>query len=793
MTALQDTYPFAAEAKAGKGYGIGVSAPRPEDRRLVTGQGRFTDDIDVSGQAWAVMVRSTYAHGELREIATDAARKMPGVLAIVTGRDLLEAGYGTFGCKLPLRNEDGTPLLVPERPILPTDRVRYVGETVALVVAESLAAARAAAEMVEPDVDPLSAVVKIDDAAGPAAPRIHDIVPANTPLQWAHGDADAVDTAFAQAAHVTSIDLDISRIAPSALEPRAALAQVDPESGRLTLQVGCQGVFGLRNGLAEVMNLEPEQLRVLSEDVGGSFGSKGAPYPEYAALLHAARIVGRPVKWRDERSESLLADNHGRSSQVAAELAMDAGGRFLAMRVRLLGDLGAWLTPMGPNFHTVNIVKNVPGPYRTPLLRVESRCVFTNRTPIGPYRGAGRPEGVYIRERLIDAAARDTGIDPIELRRRNVIPPEALPFEAPSGQIYDSGEFETVLDKAVALADWDGFEARRAASAARGLLRGRGIGLYLEVTAPVGKEMGGLRFGADGRVTIITGTKNYGQGHHATFAQIVAETLGLPFGKIDLVQGDSDELLIGGGSGGSRSTMASGSALLRAADVVIDKARAIAGHRLEVASEDLEFIDGSFQVAGTDRAIGLDEIVNLTLCGDVPSDLPQSLDSELVIDTPPSAFPNGAHICEVEIDPQTGSIQVDRYAVVDDFGTIVNPMLVEGQVHGGIVQGIGQAFLEGMVYDPDGQPLTGSFLDYGLPHADEVPDITLAFHPVPARTNPLGAKGCGEAGVTGALPALMNAVADALVRAGADPIDMPATPERVWRALAAVSAKSRQP
>ncbi|MEQ8700793.1 MAG: molybdopterin cofactor-binding domain-containing protein, partial [Bauldia litoralis] len=470
-------------------------------------------------------------------------------------------------------------------------------------------------------------------------------------------------------------------------------------------------------------------------------------------------------------------------SQVTAELALDAGGRFLAMRVQSIGNMGAWLTPMGPHIQTVNILKNLPGPYRTPQLLVEARCVFTNTTPIGPYRGAGRPEGVYIRERLIDEAARETGRDPVELRRRNVIAPSELPFPAPTGQTYDSGEFETVLDRALALGDWSNFEARRAESASRGRLRGRGVSLYLEVTAPVGKEMGGLCFGPGGAVTIVTGTKDFGQGHHAAFAQIVSTVLGVPFDCIDLVQGDSARLLHGGGTGGSRSIMASGTALLAAADGVIAKGRKIASHLLEAAAEDIEFADGRFRVAGTDRSLSLNEIVIHTLAGGLPETLPQSLDSELVVDTPPSAFPNGCHVCEVEVDPGTGRVTVDRYAVIDDFGTLINPMLVEGQIHGGIAQGVGQAMSENVVYDEDGQLLTGSFMDYGLPRADDLPTFDLEFHPVPTRANALGAKGCGEAGVTGALPAIVNAIADVLARAGVPPIDMPATPERVWRAL----------
>lgn len=766
-------------------YGIGDSAPRPEDRHLVTGHGQYTDDVNLPGQAYGVMLRSTMAHATILGLDLTAAREMPGVLAIYTDDDLTKAGYGGLACKLPLKSRDGSPLKAPVRPSLARDRVRFVGEGIAFVVAETLAQARDAAEAIEIDFDPLPAVVLPQDAAATGVQAIHDDAPANTALDWDYGDAAAVDQAFAEAAHVTKISLVNSRVVPSPLEPRAAVADFDPADERYILHVGCQGVFGMSRGLAGMLNVDPDLVQVLTNEVGGSFGMKATPYPEYIPLLHAARTLGRPVRWRDERTESFLSDHHGRDSVVEAELALDPEGRFLAMRARSIGDLGAWVTQMGPHIQSVNILKNLPGPYRTPLLRVEVRCVFTNTTPIAPYRGAGRPEGVYIRERLIDAAARETGRDPGELRRLNLIAPDQMPFTAASGQVYDSGEFEAILDKMLTQCDWAGFEERRRDSAARGQLRGRGLSLYLEVTAPAGKEMGGLRFGADGRATMVTGTLDYGQGHHAAFAQVVSDKLGVPFDRIDLLQGDSRELLTGGGTGGSRSIMSSGKALLDAADVVIEKGRSLAGHMLEAATEDIEFAAGRFTVAGTDRSVGLDDIVRLTVDGGLPDDLPQSLDSELVSDTPQSAFPNGCHACELEVDPATGIVTIDRYTVVDDFGTIVNPMLVEGQVHGGVVQGIGQAFMEQVVYDSEGQPLSGSFMDYCMPRADDVPNFSLSFHPVPTAENPLGSKGCGEAGVTGALPALMNALSDALTDAGAEPIDMPATPERIWRALAA--------
>jgi carbon-monoxide dehydrogenase large subunit len=517
---------------------------------------------------------------------------------------------------------------------------------------------------------------------------------------------------------------------------------------------------------------------------------KAAAYPEYVGILHAAQALGRPVKWCDERSGSFVSDQQGRDTIIEGELALDADGNFLAVRVRTLADMGAYLTTFGPMLPTLNMQKNLPSLYRTPLVAISTQCVFTNTVPIGPYRGAGRPEANYVMERLVDAAARATGRDPAALRRQNLVPQDAIPYRAASGLDYDSGDFAAVLEAGLRQADWAGFPARRAATEANGRLRGRGLACYLEVTAPPNPEMGGIRFESDGRVTIVTGTLDYGQGHASAFAQILVDRLGLPFELIDLVQGDSDELLVGGGTGGSRSIMASGKALVEAAAEVVEKGRALAGHFLEAASADIIFEAGAFRIAGTDRAIGLlDLAAEIRAAPALPDDLPDSFDAALITDSPPSAFPNGCHVAEVEIDPETGAVRVERYTAVDDFGTLINPMLAEGQVHGGVAQGIGQALLEHAVYDGQGQLLAGSFMDYALPRADSLPSIAVGFHPVPATSNPLGAKGCGEAGVTGALPAVMNAVIDALAARGVRDLNMPATPERVWRALHETGAR----
>jgi carbon-monoxide dehydrogenase large subunit len=767
-------------------FGIGQSVPRKEDPKLITGRGRYTDDVDLPGQAFAHPLRSHTAHGVVRRLDVSAALAAPGVLAVYTAADMAQAGYGQLRCKLPLKNADGSDLFAPPRPLMAEDRVRYVGEILAVVVAETRHTAQEAAERIELDIEPLPVVTDPEVAVRDDAPRLYD-GHGNVCLDWRFGDVDAVERAFAAADHVTRLKMANNRVVVAAMEPRAAVAEHDPETGRFTLHVGCQSAFGLRQAIAQdILHIEPDQLRVLADDIGGSFGMKSSPYPEYIACLHAARALGRPVRWRDERTESFLSDQHGRAAITEGELALDADGTFLAVRIRSIGDMGAYLTSFGPAVATVSIQKNLPSVYRTPCMAISTRCVFTNTTPTGPYRGAGRPEANYYMERLVDAAARETGRDPAALRRQNLIPADAMPYAALSGLQYDSGDFAAVLDAGLDKADWSGFPDRREGSQARGLLRGRGLACYLEVTAPPGKEMGGIRFEPNGRVTIVTGTLDYGQGHASAFAQVLADRLGVPFELIDLVQGDSDQLVIGGGTGGSRSIMASGKAIVDASAEVIEKGRALAGHFLETAPVDIEFGAGSFRVAGTDRAMSLLDLAAATRAVDnLPDDLPDSLDVALISDTPPSSFPNGCHVAEVEIDPQTGVAALQRYTAVDDFGTLVNPMLASGQVHGGVAQGIGQALMEATVYDRSGQLVSGSFMDYTMPRAETIPPIDLGFHPVPATTNPLGVKGCGEAGVTGALPAVINAVLDALAPHDVREIDMPATPERIWAALRA--------
>src|SRR5438876_2837165 len=604
-------------------FGIGQPVPRSEDPILVRGEGCYTDDVKLPDEAYAVMVRSRVPHGVIKAIHTSAARQLPGILGVYTGADLAE--YGTLKCIVPFKNRDGTPMKQPPRPALPTDRVRFVGDPIAFVVAETLLQAKDAAEAIEVEIDPLAAVVRPEEAARPGAPLLHEEAPGNIALDYHYGDSEQVAAAFAKAAHVTRLKLVNSRVVVNAMEPRAAIGVYDKASGRFTLHAPSQGVFGLRGNMAEILKVEPKQLRIMTGHVGGSFGMKAAPFPEYVCVLHAARALGRPIKWTDDRSGSFVSDSHGRDHELTAELALDADGSFLAVRLTSLGNIGGFLSHVAPMPSTLNAVRNVQSVYRTPLIEVSTKCVFTNTTHVSAYRGAGRPEGNYYMERLIDVAAAEMGIDRLELRRRNQIRPREIPIKTASGSNYDSGDFPGLLKHALEVADVKGFARRKRESRKHGKVRGLGIGSFLEVTAPPSEEMGGLRFEADGTVTIITGTLDYGQGHAAPFAQVLSEKLGVPFERIRLLQGDSHELLAGGGTGGSKSIMHTGTAIVEAAAKVIDQGKAIAAHALEASAGDIEFKNGRFVVAGTDRAIDIMELAAKVRSGAVklPSDGPQ--------------------------------------------------------------------------------------------------------------------------------------------------------------------------
>ena len=777
----QISSPALENAIALQKYGVGQPVRRKEDDTLVRGKGKYTDDFNLPGQVYAWMVRSSHAHGIIRGIDTSAAKTMPGVLGIWTGTDL--AGYDPFTCGLPLKNRDGSPLLQTHRMPLMSDKVRYVGDAVAFVVAETPAQARDAAEAVVVDIDPLPAVTTPEEAIKPGAPQLYDHIANNIALDYHYGDSAKIEAAFAAAAHVTRLDIVNNRVAVVAMEPRAALASYDRARDHFTIQMPTQGVSGNRATLAKLLKLPNEKVRILTANVGGSFGMKNVNYPEYICILHAAKVLGKPVKWTDERSSSFLSDSHGRSQSIHAELALDSDGKFLAVRLSGYGNLGAYITGVAPQPLSLNTGKNLASVYRTPLLGVDIKCVLTNITHMGAYRGAGRPEANYFMERLIDRAADEMGINRLTLRKRNFIKPAQLPFAAASGVTYDSGDFQGVFDTALEISDHANFAKRKKESRKLGKLRGIAVGSYLEVTAPPSGELGKIVFDADGSVTLTTGTLDYGQGHATPFAQVLCSQLGVPFERVKLEQNDSDLVRFGNGTGGSRSITASGMAIVESSQLVIEKGKRAAAHLLEASEGDIEFGNGRFTIAGTDRSIDIMELSRRLREGKMPEGVPDTLDVDHNTKETPSTFPNGCHVAEVEIDPETGVIQVVRYTGVNDFGTVVNPMIVAGQLHGGVAQGIGQALMEQVSYDESGQPITGSFMDYALPRAEDIPLMTVGDHPSPAKTNPLGTKGCGEAGCAGSLVTLVNAVLDALSEFGIKQIDMPLTPERVWRAI----------
>ncbi|MEN3346883.1 MAG: aerobic carbon-monoxide dehydrogenase large subunit [Bradyrhizobium sp.] len=764
-------------------YGVGQPVRRKEDDTLVRGKGRYTDDFSLPGQVYCWMVRSSHAHGIIKGIDTAAARAMPGVLGVWTGADLVAADYKPLTCGIPFKSRDGSPLLQTNRPVLPTDKVRFVGDPIAFVVAETMAQARDAAEAVELDIEPLPAVTDAAEAAKSGAPQLYDNIPNNVALDYHYGDTDKIEAAFASAAHVTKLDIVNTRVAVVSMEPRVALAAYDKTTERYTLQVPTQGVSGNKGILARILNVPAEKVRILTANVGGSFGMKNLNYPEYTCIAHAAKALGRPVKWLDERSTSFLSDSHGRAQLIHAELALDADGKFLAVRLSGYGNLGAYITGVAPGPLSVNTGKNLASVYRTPLLGVDIKTVVTNTTLMGAYRGAGRPEANYYMERLIDAAADEMGINRLSLRKRNFIKPQQLPFPAASGVTYDSGDFGGVFQKALEISDYENFARRKKESKKNGRLRGIAVGSYLEVTAPPSGELGKITFEPDGSVKLTTGTLDYGQGHATPFAQVLSDQLGVPFEKITLEQGDSDLVRFGNGTGGSRSITATGQAIVEASALVVEKGKKAAAHMLEASEADIEFGKGRFTIAGTDRSIGIMELAERMRDGKLPEGTPDTLDVDHATKETASTFPNGCHVAEVEIDPDTGVIRIVRYAAVNDFGTVVNPMIVAGQLHGGVAQGIGQALMEEVSYDGSGQPITGSFMDYALPRAGDVPSMQVGDHPSPAKSNPLGTKGCGEAGCAGSLVCIVNAVVDALSDYGIKHINMPLTPEKVWRAI----------
>jgi carbon-monoxide dehydrogenase large subunit len=769
-------------------FGIGQPVPRVEDPRFITGRGRYVDDFDLPHQAHGVVVMSPHAHARIKSVDTAKAKAAPGVLAVLTGADVKADRLG--GLAPPMPEDMGGPKgFRTLRAILEADKVRAVGERVAFVVAETLAEARDAAELIEIDYEPLPAVIQAEDAVKPGAPAVWDEAPNNVAFTLMMGNKDATDLAFAKAKHVVALKINNSRISANSIEPRAALGQYHPDGDSYTLYSTSQNPHGTRSSVAgQVLKIPETKLRVISPDVGGGFGMKHGGYPEDALVVWASRRVGgRPVKWAATRSEALLGDAHGRDQIVTGELALDQDGKILALRVNALHSMGSHVfgaAMVVPLF----AIRLSPGVYQIPAVHAVARAVLTNAIPIAPYRGAGRPEATYLIEQLMDRAARVIGVDPIEIRRRNFIPASAMPHKVQTGITYDSGDFVHVMDECLKLADWDGFAKRAAETKKSGKLRGRGIAYFLEEAAVFNDRMV-LRFDPSGTLTILAGTHSHGQGHETVYAQMAAEWLGVPFENIRFVQGDTDAVPIGRGSYGSRSMHVGGNALKRAADTIVEKAKPMAAMMLEASSGDIEFKDGSFRIVGTDRAVPL---TNVAKAFYRPAMLPPQFDVGLEASgtyaAEPPNYPNGCHVCEVEIDPETGVVTLARYAAVDDVGKVMNRLLCEGQIHGGVAQGAGQALMEAIVFDSAGQLVTGSFQDYAMPRAEDFPDLVSELTEVPAKTNPLGVKGAGEAGATGAPPAIIGAILDALKPYGIDHIDMPATPARVWAAINKSSA-----
>jgi len=765
---------------------FGQSQPvrRVEDQRFITGKGRYADDINLAGQGYGVFLRSPHAHAKITRIDTTAAKDAPGVLAVYTVADLKAAGIGDLPCTIPLKNRDGSNRADPPRPALADGMVRHVGDPVAFVVAETVVQARDAAELIEVDYDSLPAAADLATAMDAGQPQIWPQAPNNRAFDWEVGDKAKVDGIFANAAKTVKLTLENNRIVVASMEARVSLAAFDKQTGRFALHVPTQGVWVQKKLLAKIFSLPDEKFAVFTDDVGGGFGMKIFIYPEQVLTLFAARALGRPVKWTSERSEAFLTDTHGRANLTHAEMALDKDNHFLALRIHNIADMGAYLSTYAPMIPTMAGTKVLSSVYRFQAVHSRVEGVFTNTVPVDAYRGAGRPESNYIMERLIDIAARELGVDRAELRRKNYIPPTAFPWTSAMGLTYDSGEFENTADTALKAIDWAGFETRRREAKTRGKRRGIGMAYYLEATGGAPTERAEIRFAEDGYVDVYVGTQSTGQGHETAYTGIISELLGVGVDRIRIRQGDSDMIPTGGGTGGARSLYSQGGALLKTSDAVVEKGKALAADMLETAAGDIEFAAGRFAVAGTDRGVGIMDVAQeARKRSGVGYDQAAGLDTATDHQIQAITFPNGCHVCEVEIDEATGTADVVRYVVADDMGRVINPTIVKGQIHGGVVQGVGQALYERTVYDADGQLLTGSFTDYCLPRADNFPDIEVILCEVPCKTNPLGVKGAGEAGAVGSAPATISAVVDALADLGVKHVDMPATPEKLWAIL----------
>ncbi|PPR24262.1 MAG: Carbon monoxide dehydrogenase large chain [Alphaproteobacteria bacterium MarineAlpha10_Bin2] len=772
-------------------FGVGQSVKRKEDDDLLLGAGVFQDDLNLPGQAHSYFLRSEHAHADIENIDCAEALAMPGVVAIFTGADVEADGLGTVPCLMdafvPLTRPDGSPRYYPPNYLLPAARVRHVGEAVAMVVAETALQARDAAEKIAVTYRALPHVVETERAEAPDAPTLWPEAPGNLSFFWEHGDKAAVDAAFEKAERVVALDLVNSRVIVNSIEARGALGVFDEASGRYTLHTNTQHPFDTRNVVAGILGAEQDDVRILSPMIGGGFGMKHMVHPEQPLVAWAAKKTGRPVRWMSERGEGFVSDTQARDHVTHAELALDSEAKFLAIRVSTTANLGAYVSNLGPVSPSLLYTRMLANAYRTPAIHAEVRGVLTNTVFTDAYRGAGIPESAYVVERLVDKAGRETGLGAVEIRRRNVIQAEQMPYTTPMDIVYDTGDFEKNMDDCLTFADWFGFSQRRALAHERGKLRGIGLALYVESTVGDPNESISIQFTENDSVILRAGTKSSGQGHGTIFAQFLHETLGVPFDKIFYEEGDTDTLSQGGGSGGSRSTYMVAVAVKLGADKIIEKGKQLAAHLLETSAADIRFEDGTFTVAGTDRSM---DIMALAVAArdtaNLPDGMEPGLDERAQSEITDPTLPNGCHICEVEIDPSTGALELDTYTAVNDFGRVVNPQLLEGQIHGGLAQGLGQAVFENCVYDSDsGQLISGSFMDYCLPRADDMPEFFLATNEVLTEQNVFGVKGCGEAGCIPSVPAVVSAVLDALAVRGVETIDMPLTPERIWRAAQA--------
>ena len=763
-------------------FGVGQPVTRKEDPRFLMGRGKYVADIDIARQTHGVFIFSPYAHATIKSIDASAALKAPGVVGVLTGKDYAADKLGPIMAEAMPEDFGGPKAYRSQHFPLAVERVRYVGERVAIVIAETEAQARDAVDLVTIEYEELPVVVRALDAVKDGAAQVYSESPKNICFTLRMGNIDAVDPAFAKAAHVTKLDLFNNRLNAFTMEPRGCLAEYDTGTGRFTVYSSTQNPHGLRHGLSHVMHLPEAAFRVIAKDVGGGFGMKGNLYPEEVVVPWAAKRVGRPVKWIPTRSEALLGDDQGRDIHVSAELALDADGKFLALRWKGLHNVGAYIEGSGI-VPVMFVMKLAPTVYDIPAVAVFNSAVFTNTPPTIPYRGAGRPEAVYIMERLIDKAAHEMKLDRAEIRKKNFIKPAAMPFATKTGWTYDTGDFAAAMAKAQSLADWAGYEGRKAASEKTGKKRGRGIVAYVDNTGIFNDRME-IRFDPSGMCTVHAGTFSHGQGHETVYAQMVSGWLGMPIENVRFAQGDTDQVAAGRGTYASRSMMVGGSALRAAADEVIEKGKKWAAHFLEASPADITFADGKFTIAGTDKVMPLQKLAAMSFIPvGIPAELGVGLTGAGAFSANVPSFPNGCHICEVEIDGDTGAVQIDRYTVVDDIGTVINPLLAQGQIHGGVVQGVGQALLEDIIHDENGSFLTGSLMDYGVPRADNMPSISVDFSPVTSKSNPLGVKGVGEGGTVASTPTVINAILDALQAYGIGDIPMPATPQRVWAAI----------